>query len=458
VSVITTGGRSRGVALLLGWIGGSVAFGALYALAAYKVSPFAIPGLCLMVGVLVGAASRPAIGTAAVLVLIAISRWGPLAGQLNVLVAAITILIAVIVVVLPKVSAVSQPLPRLALPAVLFLLAAIASVPTSPDPSTARHLLRGIVTGVAIYFVTSRGTRDVRGVRTLMRGTSVTGLLVGGLATYQYLTGSGLASGFVTQSGSLVARVTAGFSQPNQLGGFLLVLAPLSLAGFLLDRRLRILHAAAFAITAAGIYVSFSRGSLIGLAVVPFIFLRGRQTLLLAPVIAALALSLTPNLLQERFATLTSGGSEIATRTDIWTTSVDIWSAHPLLGVGLGGFSTAYREARVPGKRYLPATVFEPPPHAHNLVLNQLAEEGIVGLLALLLLMAGGVRLALRLRAGATREQRLIGTAGLAALIAFNIHNLFDVTLQQTETTVVFWVVLGMLSGAAHSSRLPEVE
>jgi putative inorganic carbon (HCO3(-)) transporter len=253
----------------------------------------------------------------------------------------------------------------------------------------------------------------------------------------------------VTSSGELVARVTAGFGSPNQLAGFLVASLPLALAGLAIHRRAWALYAPAAALAAFGVYVSFSRGALIGMALVPFVFLRGRQLLAAVPLLAALVLALTPSLLEERFETLTSGGGEIATRVDIWDTSVAIWQAEPVTGAGLGSFPEAYAQARVPGKQFLPHTQFEPPPHAHNVFLQILAEVGIVGLAAFLALLAGALPLAARLRRHGEAWIRWTGAGVLASLVAFLAHNIFDVTLFQPETSVIFWVTLGLLSALA---------
>jgi O-antigen ligase len=168
-------------------------------------------------------------------------------------------------------------------------------------------------------------------------------------------------------------------------------------------------------------------------------------------------LAVTPGLITERFATANQSGGDLATREDFWNAAEHIWEGHPVLGVGLGGFPGAYASARLPAKQFLPDSVLEPPPHAHNLFLQMLAEQGILGLLSLLAIIGVAVRMALELRRHAERWLRVLGSAMLAALVAFLIHNMFDVTLIE-ETGIDFWAMLGLLSALSAIGREAPVE
>jgi O-antigen ligase len=96
----------------------------------------------------------------------------------------------------------------------------------------------------------------------------------------------------------------------------------------------------------------------------------------------------------------------------------------------------------------LPNTALQPPPHAHNLLLQSLSEQGIIGTLALLAVLAAAFRTALRLRRLEDPALSLLGSAGLASLTAFLVHNQFDVTPLE-GTGIYFWALLGLLSAAS---------
>jgi O-antigen ligase len=89
----------------------------------------------------------------------------------------------------------------------------------------------------------------------------------------------------------------------------------------------------------------------------------------------------------------------------------------------------------------------EPPPHAHNVFLNTLAEQGLIGLSAFLALLCALVWRTWRLMRDDDGPRRLAGMTVFAALVAFMLHNLVDVTLFQSETGLFFWVLVGIISG-----------
>lgn len=439
--------RGRSTALGAAWLIAAVAIGAFAALLSYRFHPVAPLAALAAVALLVASASRPELGVAAALVLLPLGRLGYVPGA-QFLVTGLAVYLVAVVLLTRRASG---P-PAMALPAVLFLVAMIIGYAVSPEVA-GRQQLRTIVTALALFYVTAVCVRDRGQWIVVLLGLAFATLAVGLTAAYEGASGGSQTGGFVTSGGEIVARVTGGFISPNQLAGFLVALAPMMLVGALIQRRGWLLYLPAFALASFGVYISFSRGALIGLALVPFVFLRGRQLLGAVPVIAVLLVGFTPTLLQERFATLTSSGSEIATRVDIWRTAGAVWQSAPVAGAGLGSFPDAYAQARVPGKQFLPQSKLEPPPHAHNLALQMLAETGLVGLLALLGVLSAAVTAAVGLRRASERWVRLAATGILASLVAFLVHNMFDVTLFQSETGAVFWVTLGLLASLVAISR-----
>jgi O-antigen ligase len=308
------------------------------------------------------------------------------------------------------------------------------------------------VTGLLYFIGIALLIRSERQVRWALGGIGAALVLVGLVALRERVTGQVTNVGFFTAQGELVGRVEAGFGHPNALGGFLVILLPFAIAGALLYRRLRVLHLAAVALGVFGIYASFSRGAMIGLVTIPFFFMRGRRVLVLAPVLLAVALLATPGLVRERFETLTQSGSEVATRVDFWTTAVSIWEDHPIFGAGLGQFPTAYAASRVPGRGFLPDSFSEPPPHAHNIFLQFLSTEGLIGFAAFIGILAVAVAAALALRRRRDRVGMVLGSAFLASLAALLIQDQFDVTLLE-GTGMYFWALLGLLSACVTHLR-----
>lgn len=419
----------------------AVVVGGTFALSAYSVHLLAVPLALLMAALAIVSLSRPEIGLAVAFLLLSLNS-GMISGQPWLPGTAWTGFLLVASLTGRRRSGTGLTAPGLA--ALAFGLVVMLGLVLSGDPGPAVPVLRSVTTGVVLLFLVSSQVRTREQVQWVTGGLVGAAGLIGGYATWQYLRGSDSSVGFITDTGELVSRVTAGFGQPNQLAGFLVLLVALAAGGALLPGSRRALYAVAVAVSVVGVYASFSRGALLGLAVLPLVFLGRRRALLLAPLLLVAFLVATPGLARERFETLTQGGGEVADRVDFWRTAGSLWADNPLFGVGPGGFGEAYAEARVPGKRFLPATTFKPPPHAHNLELNLLAEQGVVGFLSFAVVFGLALRDSVRLQRATARWISVMGKALAASLLAFAVHNQFDVTLVEATGTY-FWGLLGLL-------------
>lgn len=441
------GAGQRQMLAVTGQLIAAIAVGVATAVGAYAVHPLLVPAAMLAAALVSCTLSRPEVGIAAWFALVPLGAIGAL-GQPPWLVSSLWALFLFIVAVGPGANLGSVArLPPLSLPILLLLVVTLIQSALTDTLSAAFPVVRVLVVGALMFFAIALLVRERRHFVWVLSGMAAGAGLVGAVALREWTVG-GSTVGFITQSGELVGRVSGGFGQPNALAGFLVVLVPFCAAGAILARRGRVLLWAAAVLAVTGIYLSLSRGALLGLAVVPLAFLGLRRSLLVAPLLIVLAVAVTPNILRERFATASLQGSEAATRIDIWSTAVSIWEANPILGVGPGGFPAAYATVRVPGKQFLPSTQFEPPPHAHNIVLQFLSEQGLLGLTAFGLIMGLALHALTRVRRTADPWMKLSAAALLAALAAFTVHNMLDVTLLE-GTGQEFWAILGLVSALA---------
>lgn len=117
-----------------------------------------------------------------------------------------------------------------------------------------------------------------------------------------------------------------------------------------------------------------ARSGWIGLcaAALAFFWMRmSTRKALLAGVLALAALLLA------RPGNLTPQAVSADARWEIWDAALRVWQAHPLLGAGVNAFEPAYREL---GIAFDPARFDNSMPHPHNIYLQFLAENGLVGL------------------------------------------------------------------------------
>ncbi len=120
----------------------------------------------------------------------------------------------------------------------------------------------------------------------------------------------------------------------------------------------------------------------------------------------------------------------LAARFSLWQGAWDLFKIHPWFGWGPGSFDLAYQQSGLPlnqGARF-----------AHNLPLQLLVEQGLVGLG---LFVAALVSFARRLKAPPLWE----GWGVLTGAAAFFLFSLFDLPFQMPELIWVFALLLGRL-------------
>jgi hypothetical protein len=194
----------------------------------------------------------------------------------------------------------------------------------------------------------------------------------------------------------------------------------------------------------AGLFASYSRGgwigAIVGLSVLALV--GGRRTALIlgAITIAGLlvgllgAFSALPTAVTDRLAPITNNlrifdAGEVAItdenfaiveRMAHWQAGWLMWRSSPFTGVGAGSYNVAYDNFYV-----APWSISQG--HAHNYYIHTLAESGILGLLAYLLLIGAMVREALRARRrlrGTAWGAAAAGVCGIIAAVAG--HNIFE--------------------------------
>lgn len=252
----------------------------------------------------------------------------------------------------------------------------------------------------------------------------------------------------------------ATFGNPNHLASFLAVALPLGVVlAALGGHRARVASAAIAAGALVELGVTLSRGGLVaavaGLAVLgvllrddlrPHMRMVGRAAAVtvVVVVLAALVAGATGNAKRDVGGLVRVGrGSTADLRLQVWAIALHVAADHPVTGVGPDGFGVvfpAYSTARFRSE-FGPFTVAN---GAHDVFLNTAADLGVVGLVALLAVLA---RAAVVVRRGwrevdGRPDQRLLLAGVSAALVAYLVQACGNV--QELSLSVCFWVLLGL--------------
>lgn len=280
-----------------------------------------------------------------------------------------------------------------------------------------------------------------------------------------------LANGLLGPGGENI-RVFGAFDQPNPYGGYLNLSLPiaLSLTLFGRDPRMRWVSGGASALMLFALYLSDSRGALLGL-VAALVVLAAvgwrieRRTIIAlligAPLVAvAWFTHIIPTRIEEKLLTqfrvndvslnvqLNDANYSTIERLAHWVAGLRMFQAHPLLGVGAGNYSAAYPMYKVPGWD-------ESLTHAHNYYINVAAETGALGLLAFLAVVGVAIWLAWRAtratdwRRGVSGalagvDTRAIAIGCAAVIVALCVHNVTD-DLFVHAMELQFALTLGLL-------------
>ncbi|MGQ9840487.1 MAG: O-antigen ligase family protein [Anaerolineae bacterium] len=303
----------------------------------------------------------------------------------------------------------------------------------------------------ALYLVGAQ-LLDRRWAWTAIAALFLAGLGQVALGLYQFFGQVG-PEAFVLMGRYMRAHGT--FLQPNPYAGYLGYLTPvaasLAVAAWLRWARARRaillaqagLFSALAAALSAGILLSWSRGAWFGLAasLIAVVALRHRRAtgltvaiILLAAASLSLAgtgwlpASLTARLsgVADYLAMPDPGRTEITDdnfaaleRMAHWQAGWQMFGDHPWLGVGIGNYAVAY-----PG--YALPHWYEPLGHAHNIFINFLAETGILGGMAFLVLWLGIGRLAWTRAMRTTGYAQAVVCGILGTWVYLTVHSLFD--------------------------------
>ncbi|HEX2092327.1 MAG TPA: O-antigen ligase family protein [Longimicrobiaceae bacterium] len=189
--------------------------------------------------------------------------------------------------------------------------------------------------------------------------------------------------------GASFYRATLGFGWPNELGMFLALGLPFSIhaVGVMRTRRARTLASLGVVANVLGLAATFSRGSWTAVLLGSLVLLFCRERRFVTRVWIAALVGITAieavsgGAISDRF-TNAQGAWVVGQRLSLMLTGILMFRAHPLVGVGPGGFGASLEEF---GPQIF--ALWDYIGSAHNLYIHMAAETGLIGLVALLVFL-----------------------------------------------------------------------
>jgi putative inorganic carbon (HCO3(-)) transporter len=287
------------------------------------------------------------------------------------------------------------------------------------------------------------------GLWALYAELTVMALVFSAVGFYQYETRNVFENPKVIYSNAYAAffRVNSVFWDPSVYGRFLVVAMIPSIVfvvrgqtrGF--STRAAWIAAGALLVTWFGLLISFSQSSFAALvvAVICIAFVAWRWRALFAVGLAVVVLgglAVAQPTVRRSFEHHTKSGLNSASsgRYNLVANGIRIAVAHPVRGVGVGGFKHAYarRVIRLHGKKNLKTAA------SHDTPVTVAAETGFVGLALFVWLLVACAKDVLR-------TNRLVPLAAGLSVAAILVHSLFYNDFFEDPTT---WLLLGMIAFA----------
>jgi len=345
---------------------------------------------------------------------------------------------------------------NLSIPVLGFLVASALSFLVSRDMGRSLVLSGPLIPACLVYFLITDHFRSSRQTRFLYYSFSLVALMLALLvlrtlwkANWEVPPGWQNWSG----AGQWIAEVNSPLLLVTNDVTFLAVAGPLSLAALICakSRSLKIVSAVSILACVCAVALTQSRVAVLTMIVsmtAAMAFLRPRLSIGFGGIILGLSLSIDALQGFPLVAKLLS-----AWKAPMWDARIPIWEsawgtflAAPILGSGPHTFSYVSADH---------IKVVWP----HNLFLESLSEQGIVGLAALCLLLGSGLVLGLRtMRHGGPAESRTLTAGAVAALIGFCFAALLELTFLRLWVITVLFTLLAVIVQLASQARTEKEE
>ena len=331
-------------------------------------------------------------------------------------------------------------------------------------------LLSFINYAVVFFLMVQLVDRPAR-MRSLLRTLFFSGLIVMLYGALQYVGIEPVAYGKLPFE---ARRSFATYGNPDLLGGFIVLMLPISIALALAEDRVvwRTVYWVGSVLTAVVWITAFTRSAWIGggVALVALVVAAYRQKLRmrtedwvmggvaagLAAIIVAVSAN-SPNEVMNFFTRIKSifqfGQGSALTRFQIWQAAIDAIKDRPIFGFGADTFRLVFPMYK-PAAYVAVAGYLSVADNVHNYPLQLASALGIPGFLLLYGLI--GWMLWLSFKSAFAREagnSRILYSGVWAAALGYMAHLMFGLSV--TGTTVILWAFLGLL--LAPQARAVEV-
>ncbi len=333
---------------------------------------------------------------------------------------------------------------------ILFAFVIFMSGVTSFDPASSINIALVYLVFISSYFVYTNSITSKKELYVAMIMLITSGTLVSLYGIYQYLFGFAEGSVWIDTGmfEDISTRVVSTFENPNVLGEYLLLIIPIILAFLFSSKKClaKLSLLSVLAISVLCMVFTFSRGCWIGL-IIAFIILSifyDRRFLWAGIILVLFAPVYLPESVIQRFLSVgDTADTSTSYRVYIWFGTIDMLKDYWLTGIGLGegAFNIIY-----PHYSYSAIVA----PHSHNLYLQIIAENGIVGMIVFVTIIFMFYKNAISSLKGI--KKGFLKTALLclvSAMTGYLVQGLFDNVWYNYRIVMFFFMTLAITTQCA---------
>lgn len=336
-----------------------------------------------------------------------------------------------------------------------FGVAVASSVLFNPPTSSVAHELMRFVSYLCLYYTVTDWLRTDNDFESVCKALLLSTIITAVFGFYQFLVGDYTSlydALYPIQDEALKnppwsGRITSFISHFNTLAGYLNMVIPMCIVWGIRTRDTftRTLCHVCFFFASIALLLTQSRGGLIayvGILLLSAYLLPPTRSLRVSWIALVMVSSVLGAVVAGLIFKRLSGVDTFTevTRLAIWAGAALIFMAHPLAGVGYGNF-----------KLVLANTIDVPEGFmldAHNLYMELLAETGVLGFVAFMVLVFTYVRRGLRMfRRSSNIMDVVIGFTVVAGILGVMIHGAVDYLFHNSpQVAALFFLLLALLN------------
>jgi O-antigen ligase len=338
------------------------------------------------------------------------------------------------------------------LPFLLFVVIALISMRNTISFIDSWHGIIKMLKYGLIFLICAEEIQNISHLKKIVLSLACAALLTSIDGFWQLRFGWDFVRREAVQSSLIkLARPTGPFPNPNVMGIYLGMITPLfvGLAMYYYEAKEKIYWSIISLIAAAGIYVTFSRGSGLGLFFsVLFLALMRRHKLMLTVLIAVLLIFplVMPKNIKVWAKDINYNPLVFLCNQDrisMYMNATHMISQHPFIGVGVNTYSKNYGKYKTDEAEAYAHTLDTA--YAQNNFFQMAGEIGLVGLGIFLwflsLLFSGLMHI---YRTSGDKYLKIFSLSLISCFIAFLINGLTESSLYYSRIAVMFWYLIGL--------------